>query len=90
MSSAFFGGRIHNAFFVFLRQRRHFGFQIGRAMGFHYEDAPSRWRRCSPLPTEASQGFRLEMKRAPLGHCLPKAKIAPNRAAGKASIYDYE
>src|SRR5260370_16630422 len=38
-------------------------------MGFHCEDAASRWRRGSPLSAEASYGLRLEMKRpSKLGH----------------------
>jgi catechol 2,3-dioxygenase-like lactoylglutathione lyase family enzyme len=37
----------------------------GSSMGFHYEDAASRWRRGRPLSTETSHGLgrRLEMKR---------------------------
>src|SRR5258707_9228248 len=43
-------------------------------MGFHYKDAPARWRRRPPVSTEACQGFRLAAR-----NTQEQFKLTPSR-----------
>src|SRR5216683_1690037 len=54
-------------------------------MGFHYKDAPARWRRRPPVSTEASQGSRLEMK-GPHLFATPKRNQTDGLASPKETL----